>query len=138
MSTERITKEELKDMATEVLNFIESQGVKDVKDLEGKTGTALEVAGKEGHVIRVESRPSKNDTMACTLSYRVSGKGTPIEIRLNSKLGYTRTFVKGDLQMNKDYSYFTTDDFGNRAYERQTAECSIGSLKEGLAIILEK
>lgn len=130
MSEGKITREEIKDIAKEVLSFLERNGINDVSDLERRVGTVSGVANKPGDVITVENRPSNENTTACTISYITSGYGIPMEARLNTKLHYTKITIKGKFQ-SRSYTPFSYDTFGNLVQGREL-ECSIDALKESL------
>ncbi|MEK6912619.1 MAG: hypothetical protein AABX26_01530 [Nanoarchaeota archaeon] len=125
-----VTKTEIKRIAGRVLDFLESQKIGSVEDLEKKVGLSLGVADKPGDVITVENRPSNENTTACTISYITSGYGIPMEARLNTKLHYTKITIKGKFQ-SRSYTPFSYDTFGNLVQGREL-ECSIDALKESL------
>jgi hypothetical protein len=118
----KITREKLSEIAGEFLAVLEKEEVKTTRDLESLAGQAIPLVGENNYLI-VGWRNSNARTMAIDASYIIQhrkGKvegGIPLNLRINSQLGYSQVIVK--VQENIiGYESFAEDTFGNIVQSR--------------------
>lgn len=109
----KITSKDIGRFATEFLHVLQRENINSSEVLEKRVQE-----GKQEFTINVQEslvimfRPSQRGTLACTMSYAVQGVGTPIELRINKELNYTKSIIKS-IKIIPEYSKFTEDKFGN-------------------------
>ena len=128
------SKKEVRDMAKEVLKFLERERIKHIDDLERKVGKKSGIRNRRGHLITVEKRPSNKNTSAYTLSYGIHGQEIILEARLNCELGYTNIAIRGAFQLS-GYTTLLYDGYGNVAQTKRVEGCSIEELKRNLELL---
>ena len=128
------SKKEVRDMAKEVLKFLERERIKHIDDLERKVGKKSGIRNRRGHLITVEKRPSNKNTSAYTLSYGIHRQEIILEARLNCELGYTNIAIRGAFQLS-GYTTLLYDGYGNVAQTKRVEGCSIEELKRNLELL---
>src|SRR3989338_35917 len=132
-----ITREDIKIVAKNILDFLEREKIKYYGDLEGKVGDVFFIEKNIGHSITLEEHPSELETLEYSISYIINGKGIPIEARLNNSINYTRLIIKGNFKLG-GYSVMIRDTFGNLIQGKIFRGCSVHRLKQELEVLAVK
>lgn len=104
-----INEREIGRIARKVLDFLSKNKIDSVEKLEPFIGKSF---GGEDKKVIAEMRPSELGTSAYSIAYFVYGMGVPLELRSNTRLGYSIITFKGCFQLS-DYEVFAVDTFGN-------------------------
>jgi hypothetical protein len=114
MTTRTIEREDLIRVANDFAVVLEREKISSLGELERRVEeTVLAGEGK----ISFELRPSEHGTQAYTMGYIISGKGIPIEIRMNKHFNYVRFIVKV-IDGISGYTPFFNDEYGNLIQEK--------------------
>ena len=109
----KITPKDIGKFATEFLHVLERENINSSGALEKRIqggGQEFTINVQESLVIML--RPSQKGTLTCTMSYIVQGVGTPIELKINNELDYTKSIIKS-IKIIPEYLEFAKDEFGN-------------------------
>jgi len=92
----KISREDIMQCATRMLEVLEAQGVTRLESLESLVGMEFTPAALVHHGIIVSIRPSNPFPIGCavSLAYVWGGFGIPIEAKVNRIMEYTNVIVK--------------------------------------------
>jgi len=130
-----ITKEEVSKIAKIVLKFLDDNKVKSAYDLGDLLAMTFDFADPEGQ-ISIITTPSNYDTEAYKVSYTTK-EGIPLEIVMNSDLGYSQVICKGKFML-PGYEPFAADALGNVVQAKKLNSVGIWQVKAELEELAEE
>jgi hypothetical protein len=122
----QITTRNLAQYASNFLEVLDLHHIRRTEDLEKFIGRTLNITSKSDYLL-IEKRPSNVGTQVYCLEYNLKPNGgTPIALRLNSRLGYGKLHIKCN-ELILGYQPFNWDSFHNLAQEKafQSAEIAL-------------
>jgi hypothetical protein len=130
---EIITREKLKEVARNILDFLESEGIDSIGSVFSKLGGFFNIKGDKGKKYNIQIRPWSSNPRAgdYVIIYRAPEIGFPIKIRLNQDSNYSKIFVKTESRLD-NYEFVVPDLFGNFLQSKEMKECSIPIIKREL------
>lgn len=129
------TKKEVRDIAREVLKFLERERINHFYHLENKAGKKSSVRNKRGHLIAIKKNHHYGeDSPTSTVSYSVHRGASILEARLNAQRDYTCVVVRGAFELS-GYTNLTRDEEGNVTQMRSVEGCSIEELRRNLELL---
>ena len=128
MTSTLISRGQLGTYAHSLLDFLEEKNITQIERLEQMMDAEYAV-GENDEYIHLHQRPSNGGTFTYTISYMVSEVGIPIEVKLNSQLGYSQVIVKGDFTL-REYEIFARDAFGNKIQNKRVGSTDLSEIRE--------
>lgn len=125
----KISKQDLELRAHRLLKLLEDEGIDSIEDLEDKVLKNLRVKISLTEEISFILSPSNNNTSAYTISYGVDNVGTPLEIKMNSALNYTKIILKS-IHHFRGYSPFHMDLYNNIMQQITIPHTNLSKIKE--------
>lgn len=127
-----ITKDKFNQIASNLLDFLDKESIKDISDLEELIDKEFQINVETKEFIEIALRPSNLGTLAHTISYIWPGAGIPIEARINLDLDYSQIIVKLDKIELPGYNKCATDPFGNTIHYKIIHQASLDAIKSEL------
>ena len=114
-----ITREDIGRYSTEMLDLIDREKIDSVEGLQARLGESFEA--RDG-IIQLEARPGGGSLfptdIVLTMSYILTDKAIPLEIRINQAGDYSRIILKSK-DMIQSYGPFQRDVQGNMAQDKK-------------------
>ena len=128
----KIPRTKINESAEVLLSVMERE---DLYNLEpyGEPIRTFTVEDSPDEFIEAQIRPSNAGTVAYTVSYVVEGVGIPLEVKINSSLGYTKFIVKSSDSF-EGYNSFASDG-DNVAQDKTITSCDPSSIKRELEFL---
>ena len=133
----RISKKKFRQIAENLLHFINKEQITRLEDLEAKLGKRYEIDKRRKgrkEFVEVSLRPSNLGTKAYTLSYIVEGSGIIIETRLNNILGYSQIIIKLG-EVAPSYAPFSVDPYKNIAQNKVLESTNLEKVLKELEVL---
>lgn len=127
-----VRKSELGEMASDLLGFLDKEGINLRKDLDERIKLDRKPRKtRKGNRVLIETNNSNGCTEAYVIDYIVEGAGIPIEIRLNYELDYNLYMIKCTKKIER-YEHFCLDLFDNIVQTRKLPQAGLPNAKEEL------
>ncbi len=130
----KITKKDMKYAAKCILNYLENNKVKTLKDIKRLYSERIHNP-EYCEAVKI----SKRKSIACTEEYKIkynNGIERLIEIKINKDIGYTKFIAKCKTHINKEYTQYGKDENGIRQQTKTIQSTRIPDIKQELSNLL--
>jgi hypothetical protein len=131
----KISLEDLKEHAKELLWFLDEKEIPDFARLEQIMRTSPVSGDEQGPHIWTGMRRSNMGTLTHTIDYILPGKGIPIDIKFNRPLGYTHFTIKFESRLD-GYKPIIEGPFQNIVQCRAISGAELGYARTELQRII--
>jgi hypothetical protein len=132
-SSKSITRDYLRRISRNVLDFLNKKNIVSLSDLETVMGRQFST--DIGEYILVSYGPSEQG-IAHVIDYIAPPKGIPLEIRINRGSMYSKIIFKGNFNL-PGYTPFGSDPFDNIAQEKKLDSTDIVRIKSELESLVK-
>lgn len=133
----KITIPQIKVISAEFLRVLDSGEVNSIEDLEALAGSKIDLVVATNldsgacDFMEFNLSPSNEKTQAITASYIIPGAGTPLETKINKRLGYSTVTIKLCAHI-LGYDPFATDNSGNMMQNKMIRSLNYYHIKREL------
>ena len=127
---EIITREKLKEVARNILDFFKKEDINSIGSVFSKLEESFKIK-ENNHEIQIKPWSSDPRAGDYAIIYRAPEIEFPIKIRLNQDSDYSKIFVKTKLKLD-NYEFVGPDRIGNIIQSKTIDNCSILSVKKEL------